>query len=87
MAASFFLFQSRKLINTFIFSNNHQYNYTKTIIILLVASGDVNIGDKIKDHPQGSKKGLSSRSEQAHLPNKQGSRQVFLQFFDLISYT
>ena len=27
----FFMFRSRKLINTFILSNNHQCNYTKTI--------------------------------------------------------
>ena len=28
------MFRSRKLINTFIFSNNHQCNYTKTISCL-----------------------------------------------------
>ena len=30
----FLMFQSRKLINNFIFSNNHQCNYTKTISCL-----------------------------------------------------
>ena len=31
------MFRSRKLINNFIFSNNHQCNYTKTTRTLLVA--------------------------------------------------